>query len=309
MKRSEPSVDSIPPQIFRFRFERQSGYPYTSTDRQGGGARWRVCSEVLFGQMANLCAALLLALSGSSAAQDIPCVSLTTGTKTVTVVNQCAQQIWLAERGNTDVPPPSGWALAPQCLPVRSRSAPRASPATKPPGRAPAPPIATARSSFLDPTAACDMTTELCVRSAELVIPSNWSGRFWPRTGCSGGSSSLSCQTGQCGPSSGGNIDCNMELVPAQGEMVAVDGERSRPDSKVPGDSAEAAMIEEGFVEDEARLGLGLASRSTLIPRPRRCFTWRRRSPPERARSAWNGAPPGRWRRARPTTRSPMYCW
>lgn len=47
---------------------------------------------------------------------------------------------------------------------------------------------------------------------ATVCIPSSWSGRFWPRTGCTGTGSTLNCVTGQCGgtwPNLGtGYADC-----------------------------------------------------------------------------------------------------
>ena len=54
------------------------------------------------------------------------------------------------------------------------------------------------------------------------------------------------------------------------------------------------AMIDEGFVEDEAGLGLAWPRRRPWIPRPRRCCKWRCWWPSRHWRRAWNrGAPPG----------------
>jgi len=50
------------------------------------------------------------------------------------------------------------------------------------------------------------------------------------------------------------------------------------------------AMIDEGFAEDEAGLGLGLAKRSALDPRTAPCCTWRCWWPSGHRRCAWNGA-------------------
>ena len=63
------------------------------------------------------------------------------------------------------------------------------------------------------PTATC--AAGVCVTSVQLAIPQAWSGRFWPRTGCSGSSSTFVCQTGQCGPPTGGNIDCTLQNATA----------------------------------------------------------------------------------------------
>ena len=47
--------------------------------------------------------------------------------------------------------------------------------------------------------------------TTSVTLSAGWSGRFWPRTACSGSDTSLVCETGQCGPSSGGNIDCTVQ--------------------------------------------------------------------------------------------------
>jgi len=146
-----------------------------------------------------LCTVAVLVLPGSSAAQ----------THNVTFVNRCLQQVWLAElapSSGAEVTPTTGWALAPRC------------PA------APGSPKICAKGCDLN-TGTCKCTTDAeckfgapagtqtatcsaghCVNSTELLIPEGWSGRFWPRTRCSGGSSNFTCKTGQCGDP--GNLDC-----------------------------------------------------------------------------------------------------
>jgi hypothetical protein len=44
---------------------------------------------------------------------------------------------------------------------------------------------------------------------ATVCLPTTWiSGRFWPRTGCSGSGDTLNCVTGQCGAAGQGAADC-----------------------------------------------------------------------------------------------------
>ncbi|XP_054807500.1 thaumatin-like protein 1b [Prosopis cineraria] len=42
--------------------------------------------------------------------------------------------------------------------------------------------------------------------SKSLDVPSPWSGRFWARTGCSGGAGNFNCATANCGS---GQVECN----------------------------------------------------------------------------------------------------
>ena len=69
------------------------------------------------------------------------------------------------------------------------------------------------------------------------------------------------------------------------------------------------AIIDEGFVEDRAGLGLGTAAASTLDPKTVALVQVGCWWLSGRRRSAWNGAPGGRWRRARVRTRSPTCYW
>ena len=69
------------------------------------------------------------------------------------------------------------------------------------------------------------------------------------------------------------------------------------------------AMIDEGFIEHQAGLGLYLARTSALDPKTAALLQLGPRRPSGPRRSAWNGAPPGHWRPARRRTRSPACCW
>jgi hypothetical protein len=68
------------------------------------------------------------------------------------------------------------------------------------------------------------------------------------------------------------------------------------------------AMIDEGFVEGQARLGSTRHKHRLWIPRSLRCCTWRCVWRSGHRRCAWNGALAGRWWQARVRTRSPMCC-
>jgi Thaumatin family len=149
------------------------------------------------------CTILMLAMAGSAAAQ----------THTVTFRNLCAKQIWLAEKApsvSSDVVP-TNWALAPRCSNLPGAPKICASGQSCQAGTCTCATDAdcTFGAAAGTVTATCDTTTTpgLCVRSTSLSLAVGWSGRFWPRTGCSGGASNFSCQTGQCGTPPG-KIDC-----------------------------------------------------------------------------------------------------
>jgi hypothetical protein len=133
----------------------------------------------------------MLALAGSSAAQ----------THSITFVNRCFQQVWLAELApstSAEVVPKS-WALAPQCS-----SCAKGCNATT--NTCNCTTNADCRFGAPAGTKAATCNAGHCVDSAELLIPEGWSGRFWPRTRCSGGPSNFTCKTGQCGDP--GSLDC-----------------------------------------------------------------------------------------------------
>ena len=69
------------------------------------------------------------------------------------------------------------------------------------------------------------------------------------------------------------------------------------------------AMIDEGFVADEAGFGLDPAAASALDPKTVALLQVAVSVALGRRRSAWNGALAGRWRRVRVRTRSPTCCW
>jgi thaumatin family protein len=137
------------------------------------------------------CAILTLALAGSSAAQ----------THSITFVNRCVQQVWLAELAPSTAAEvvPKSWALAPRC----SSCAKGCNAITN---TCNCTTNADCRFGAPAGTQAATCNAGHCVDSAELLIPEGWSGRFWPRTRCSGGSSDFTCKTGQCGDP--GSLDC-----------------------------------------------------------------------------------------------------
>ena len=67
------------------------------------------------------------------------------------------------------------------------------------------------------------------------------------------------------------------------------------------------AIFDEGFVR--AGFGLDLASPSALDPKTAALLQLGMSVTIGLSAVCWNGARPGRWRRARPRTRSPTYCW
>ncbi len=147
------------------------------------------------------CAVLLLALLGSAVAQ----------THNVTFENRCLQQVWLAElapSASADVVPTS-WALAPRCSagPGAPKICAKACDGATDTCKC----TSDADCKFGAPagTATATCSAGHCASSTDLSIPAGWSGRFWPRTKCSGGSSDFTCKTGQCGDP--GNIDCTTE--------------------------------------------------------------------------------------------------
>ncbi|MEW6268482.1 MAG: thaumatin family protein [Thermodesulfobacteriota bacterium] len=128
----------------------------------------------------------------------------------VTFVNRCQQQVWIGELGSSSIAP-HDWALAPRCTAQTASSIcpsgtchDGACTCTSDADCAFGAPAGT-------PTASCDTNRGRCVSKVKIHVPAGWSGRFWPRTGCSGSSTSFVCETGQCGPATGGNIDCTVQ--------------------------------------------------------------------------------------------------
>ena len=142
-----------------------------------------------------------------------PALAQTDTTHTVTIVNKCPQQIWLAEFGSTSEAPPN-WALAPACT-TATASGLCASGQTCDNGACTCDASTDCAFGAPDgtPTATCDTTSTpgRCVNATDLEIPAGWSGRLWARTGCSGSSDAFVCDTGQCGPPTGGDIDCTTQ--------------------------------------------------------------------------------------------------
>lgn len=153
-----------------------------------------------------LLAAAVLATVGTAGASPVEHV--------VTIVNKCKQQIWLGEFGAPALEP-HDWALAPMCT---KRTEKRV---CGPSGTCDGGACACQHDDDCafgtqgTPHAKCDATSGKCVRRVKLKMPAGWQGRLWPRTGCSGDASTFTCETGQCGPASGGNIDCNVQNASA----------------------------------------------------------------------------------------------
>ncbi len=144
-----------------------------------------------------VCMVAILALPGFSAAQ----------THSITFVNRCLQQVWLAELAPSGAEvDPTNWALAPTCSPGTGapKICARACDANTYTCKCTSDADCRFGASASTQTATCDAGH--CVNSTELPIPEGWSGRFWPRTKCSGASSDFTCKTGQCGDP--GNLDC-----------------------------------------------------------------------------------------------------
>lgn len=147
-------------------------------------------------------ATIVVAAGGAASANDADHV--------VTIVNRCKQQIWIGEFGSPALEPHE-WALAPTC--------------TKRTEKRVCGPTGTCDGGACTCTshedckfgtsgtvhAKCDLSSGKCVRRLKLKMPPGWQGRLWPRTGCSGDATTFTCETGQCGPASGGNIDCNVQ--------------------------------------------------------------------------------------------------
>lgn len=127
----------------------------------------------------------------------------------IVVVNRCSEQIWLGERGSASSAP-HHWALAPTCTDATAHICPSG---TCQAGSCTCTSDADCR--FGAPagttTAHCDTGAGRCVKRAKVSVPAGWQGRFWPRTQCSGSDTSFVCETGQCGPATGGNIDCTVQ--------------------------------------------------------------------------------------------------
>jgi len=91
---------------------------------------------------------------------------------------------------------------------------------------------------------------------------------------------------------------------------LAARAEGYGPDSEIPGDSAKAGG-DRRRLPSKTRPDSGLAwtRHRPWIPRPGHCCKWPCRWPSGHRRCTWNGAPAGRWLRARPRTRSRTCCW
>ena len=125
---------------------------------------------------------------------------------------------------------------------------------------------------------------------------------------------------GHPGPRAGAPGGLTIRLSPHQGDGNSprarggmVLGERAEaygPDGEIPGDVAQAGDDRRRLRRRPGRArawpgrGIGPGSQDRGAAASRRC-----RWPSGHRRSAWNGAPAGRWRRARARTRSPTCCW
>ena len=151
---------------------------------------------------ATLLSTFVLAAAGTAAAGDTDHV--------VTFINKCKQQVWIGEHGNPAIEPHE-WALAPTCTKKSEKRV------CGPTGTCDDGSCSCTQDSDCafgaaagTPTAKCDKNSNKCVRRLKVKMPPGWQGRFWPRTGCAGDATSFVCETGQCGPETGGNIDCNV---------------------------------------------------------------------------------------------------
>ncbi|MGB5813463.1 MAG: thaumatin family protein, partial [Polyangiales bacterium] len=123
---------------------------------------------------------------------------------TFTLVNNCDEPIWLAS--NSESPEASqDWALAARCTGDDACADGQTCSDNSCTCSADADCVL---DSTADTTAKCDMTSNKCVRTTTVNVAAGWSGRFWARTRCSGSDTEFVCKTGQCGPTSGSDIDC-----------------------------------------------------------------------------------------------------
>jgi len=124
----------------------------------------------------------------------------------VTILNRCSQQVWIATNGSGQLTVPHV-ALAPRCTAANAATVCTTGTCHK--GSCTCQTDADcAFGSTADTTATCDTGRNRCVNKVKIQVPATWGGRFWARTGCSGTDSSFVCESGQCGPPTGGNIDC-----------------------------------------------------------------------------------------------------
>lgn len=155
-----------------------------------------------WGRTVLLVAVLLAGIPALVAVDD---AAAGTTTHEVTILNRCDQQVWIATNGSAALSA-TDWALAPRCTAANAATL-CASGQSCDKGSCTC-------SHHGDCTFGSGATTHArcvagrCVNKVKIQVPTTWGGRFWPRTGCSGTDTSFVCETGQCGPPAGGNIDC-----------------------------------------------------------------------------------------------------
>ena len=125
----------------------------------------------------------------------------------VKIINRCDQQVWLGVNGSSALPA-YDIALAPRCTAANAATVCTSGGCKK--GSCTC--TGDADCAFGAPmgttTAKCDTGRGRCVDRTRLQVPQGWTGRIWPRTDCAGSDTSFVCESGQCGPPGGGNIDC-----------------------------------------------------------------------------------------------------
>jgi hypothetical protein len=146
-----------------------------------------------------LVVALFLAAFASDAAHAQTCGSTD---YTYTFTNDCAYPVWIAQYNGNETsghqPQGDNWALANSC----QTSADCLSGSQCSDGQC-------SCTSSTDCPGGASCNSGLCSTTDVFCMPQAWtSGRFWPRTGCSGSGSTLNCATGQCGGSGDGALDC-----------------------------------------------------------------------------------------------------
>ena len=146
--------------------------------------------------------ALILTLGCKSGTGDDG-LTATLPQHTVSFINHCDQQIWLASN-NAAPTAASEWALAPRC----KADTDCATGQTCDSGSCTCTTDTDcAFGSAADTKSTCNAGH--CASTTQVELAGGWSGRFWARTGCSGTDNAFVCDTGQCGPASGGPIDCS----------------------------------------------------------------------------------------------------
>lgn len=127
----------------------------------------------------------------------------------VKIINRCSQPVWIGANGDASLPAYT-IPLAPRCTDTNAATVCPSQTCSK--GACTCQGDADCTFDAAGPTTAtCDTNTNRCVTRTRIAVPGSWQGRIWARTGCSGSSTDFVCASGQCGPATGGNMNCETE--------------------------------------------------------------------------------------------------